>query len=198
MRAVVPGGSVQGSGIRRRCRSLSNRVTRRRAQSMSPRNGGTIGTLGGQRSSQHRWFFVQYTAERLASLRPVPGEFDTGIGEDGILHANVATLRPALPRLRVAEALLPAINFIPIETSTTIITLQQYYRQWVSILIIEIQYPLVSSFQIVNFSNCFLSGLLDHYPKDHTDFEDCLAARDRLGETLLEGLTVINQAVRKL
>jgi len=39
---------------------------------------------------------------------------------------------------------------------------------------------------------------LDHYPKDHTDFEDCLAARDRLGETLLEGLTIINQAVRKL
>ena len=38
-------------------------------------------------------------------------------------------------------------------------------------------------------------GLLDHYPKDHTDFEDCLAARDRLGETLLEGLTVLNQAV---
>lgn len=43
-----------------------------------------------------------------------------------------------------------------------------------------------------------LLGLLDHYPKDHTDFEDCLAARDRLGETLLEGLTIINQAVRKL
>lgn len=42
----------------------------------------------------------------------------------------------------------------------------------------------------------FLVVLLDHYPKDHTDFEDCLAARDRLGETLLEGLTVINQAVR--
>lgn len=40
-------------------------------------------------------------------------------------------------------------------------------------------------------------GLLDHYPKDHTDFEDCLAARDRLGETLLEGLTIINQAVRE-
>lgn len=39
-------------------------------------------------------------------------------------------------------------------------------------------------------------GLLDHYPKDHTDFEDCLAARDRLGETLLEGLSIINQAVR--
>lgn len=38
-------------------------------------------------------------------------------------------------------------------------------------------------------------GLLDHYPKDHTDFEDCLAARDRLGETLLEGLTILNQAV---
>lgn len=42
----------------------------------------------------------------------------------------------------------------------------------------------------------FHLGLLDHYPKDHTDFEDCLAARDRLGETLLEGLTIINQAVR--
>lgn len=38
-------------------------------------------------------------------------------------------------------------------------------------------------------------GLLDHYPKDHTDFEDCLAARDRLGETLLEGLGIINRAV---
>lgn len=43
----------------------------------------------------------------------------------------------------------------------------------------------------------FHLGLLDHYPKDHTDFEDCLAARDRLGETLLEGLTIINQAVRE-
>lgn len=39
--------------------------------------------------------------------------------------------------------------------------------------------------------------MLDHYPKDHTDFEDCLAARDRLGETLLEVLTVLNQAVRE-
>lgn len=43
----------------------------------------------------------------------------------------------------------------------------------------------------------FFLGLLDHYPKDHTDFEDCLAARDRLGETLLEGLTVLNHAVNK-
>ncbi|XP_078047174.1 FERM, ARHGEF and pleckstrin domain-containing protein 1 isoform X1 [Augochlora pura] len=42
--------------------------------------------------------------------------------------------------------------------------------------------------------NCIIDGLLDHYPKDHTDFEDCLAARDRLGETLLEGLSIINQA----
>ncbi|CAG5101573.1 ARHGEF and pleckstrin domain-containing protein 1 (Mus musculus) [Cotesia congregata] len=42
--------------------------------------------------------------------------------------------------------------------------------------------------------NSIIDRLLDHYPKDHTDFEDCLAARDRLGETLLEGLTVLNQA----
>ncbi|XP_024876390.1 FERM, ARHGEF and pleckstrin domain-containing protein 1-like isoform X3 [Temnothorax curvispinosus] len=42
--------------------------------------------------------------------------------------------------------------------------------------------------------NSIIDRLLDHYPKDHTDFEDCLAARDRLGETLLEGLTIINQA----
>ncbi|XP_011504890.1 PREDICTED: FERM, RhoGEF and pleckstrin domain-containing protein 1-like [Ceratosolen solmsi marchali] len=42
--------------------------------------------------------------------------------------------------------------------------------------------------------NSIIDSLLDHYPKDHTDFEDCLAARDRLGETLLEGLTVLNQA----
>lgn len=49
---------------------------------------------------------------------------------------------------------------------------------------------------MISQSVAFL-GLLDHYPKDHTDFEDCLAARDRLGETLLEGLTIINQAVRK-
>ncbi|XP_029166816.1 FERM, ARHGEF and pleckstrin domain-containing protein 1-like [Nylanderia fulva] len=42
--------------------------------------------------------------------------------------------------------------------------------------------------------NSIIDRLLDYYPKDHTDFEDCLAARDRLGETLLEGLTIINQA----
>ncbi|KAF7997362.1 hypothetical protein HCN44_005639 [Aphidius gifuensis] len=42
--------------------------------------------------------------------------------------------------------------------------------------------------------NSIIDRLLDHYPKDHPDFEDCLAARDRLGETLLEGLTVLNQA----
>ncbi|XP_023245518.1 LOW QUALITY PROTEIN: FERM, ARHGEF and pleckstrin domain-containing protein 2-like [Copidosoma floridanum] len=42
--------------------------------------------------------------------------------------------------------------------------------------------------------NSIIDRLLDYYPKDHTDFEDCLAARDRLGETLLEGLTVLNQA----
>ncbi|XP_012274330.1 FERM, ARHGEF and pleckstrin domain-containing protein 1 isoform X2 [Orussus abietinus] len=42
--------------------------------------------------------------------------------------------------------------------------------------------------------NSIIDSLLDHYPKDHTDFEDCLAARDRLGETLLEGLSVLNQA----
>ncbi|KAK0098631.1 hypothetical protein PV326_005964 [Microctonus aethiopoides] len=42
--------------------------------------------------------------------------------------------------------------------------------------------------------NSIIDRLLDHYPKDHTDFEDCLAARDRLGETLLEGLTVLNHA----
>ncbi|XP_017793131.1 PREDICTED: FERM, RhoGEF and pleckstrin domain-containing protein 1-like isoform X1 [Habropoda laboriosa] len=42
--------------------------------------------------------------------------------------------------------------------------------------------------------NSIIDRLLDHYPKDHTDFEDCLAARDRLGETLLEGLSIINQA----
>lgn len=62
---------------------------------------------------------------------------------------------------------------------------------------IYIVYPI---FKItLNFlhNDCSLLGLLDHYPKDHTDFEDCLAARDRLGETLLEGLTIINQAVRK-
>jgi len=52
--------------------------------------------------------------------------------------------------------------------------------------------------QSLIFQNGAFLGLLDHYPKDHTDFEDCLAARDRLGETLLEGLTIINQAVRKL
>ncbi|XP_058800996.1 FERM, ARHGEF and pleckstrin domain-containing protein 1-like [Phymastichus coffea] len=42
--------------------------------------------------------------------------------------------------------------------------------------------------------NDIIDNLLDHYPKDHTDFEDCLAARDRLGETLLEGVAVLNQA----
>lgn len=42
--------------------------------------------------------------------------------------------------------------------------------------------------------NSIIDRLLDHYPKDHTDFEDCLAARDRLGETLLEGLGIITQA----
>lgn len=47
----------------------------------------------------------------------------------------------------------------------------------------------------VCYTDPILLGLLDHYPKDHTDFEDCLAARDRLGETLLEGLSIINQAV---
>ncbi|XP_035740182.1 FERM, ARHGEF and pleckstrin domain-containing protein 1-like isoform X1 [Vespa mandarinia] len=47
--------------------------------------------------------------------------------------------------------------------------------------------------RLLHYNN-IIDILLDHYPKDHTDFEDCLAARDRLGETLLEGLTVINQA----
>ncbi|XP_014599699.1 PREDICTED: FERM, RhoGEF and pleckstrin domain-containing protein 1-like isoform X1 [Polistes canadensis] len=47
--------------------------------------------------------------------------------------------------------------------------------------------------RLLHYNN-IIDILLDHYPKDHTDFEDCLAARDRLSETLLEGLTVINQA----
>lgn len=42
--------------------------------------------------------------------------------------------------------------------------------------------------------NSIIDRLLDHYPKDHTDFEDCLAARDRLGETLLEAFTILHQA----
>ncbi|XP_066587474.1 FERM, ARHGEF and pleckstrin domain-containing protein 2-like [Prorops nasuta] len=41
--------------------------------------------------------------------------------------------------------------------------------------------------------NSIIDRLFDH--RDDSDFEDILAARDRLGETLLEGLTVINQAV---
>lgn len=58
--------------------------------------------------------------------------------------------------------------------------------------------PLTSFFlkplqRLLHYNN-IIDRLLDHYPKDHTDFEDCLAARDRLGETLLEGLTIINQA----
>ncbi|XP_076243529.1 FERM, ARHGEF and pleckstrin domain-containing protein 1 isoform X2 [Calliopsis andreniformis] len=47
--------------------------------------------------------------------------------------------------------------------------------------------------RLLHYNN-IIDRLLDHYPKDHTDFEDCLAARDRLGETLLEGLSIINQA----
>jgi len=127
--AVVPGGSFQRSRIRRGISGFFNRTACRCARAVPSRDGGTLSTLGEQRSSQYWRLSVQYTLEYPASLRSVPGKSNSRVGENGIFYANVATLRSTLPGFRVTKALLSAVDLIPFETFTTIIALQQYYRQ---------------------------------------------------------------------